>query len=378
MGLVDATSEPAPRDIRELLGSIAEYLREVGPEEDLAGMYGHVTRLRAEFPRLRTELCARRDEHSGASQYHVLVGDPGAGTYCITYAPTGNSPWALLGAQRWKESELLVVNGRTLTVREAAVLIDFMWKDSRVCRDLVAACLLRREFELDGTPASDSEVETFVEEFRRRHRLYSGKSFEEWLSVRGMTLAQFLCEARERAALVALRRRKTRGAERYFQERRAEFERVEVLRCPFDSEEEAAAGLASLGPEAGGGTSEQRSMAFWRLAEARAEAASDSPPARRASLFPSFGVYWRRELTEASADLVFATAPGRLAGPLTWGTTVDLVKVVRFKPACFDLATRALIEETLFNDWLQHECGSARIEWNWGPGRAEDAGAGEG
>jgi putative peptide maturation system protein len=350
-----AVSDPLTDEVSWLLGRVAAQLRDLGPQDDVASVHRRLDDLRVALPRLQIEVYGRRDEHSGAVQYHVLVSDKDRGTFCLSYAPRDDQPFALLGAQRWKESELLVVNGHTLTVRDAAVILDFMWKDSGVCRDLVAACLLRRELQTGA--GEEPDVETFVEELRRRNRLYSAQSFQAWLAVRGLTLAQFMYEAREHAAMVALRRQKTSGAAAYFEQRRQEFEAVELVRCPFATESEARQALARL---------VEGKTDFWGLASERLTAAAALAPSRRARLMPSFQVQWRRELSAEQAGPIFSSPPGKVVGPLPGEQTSDLVQIVSLRPAVFDQPTRAAVEEVLFGEWLQRECNTARIEWNWG------------
>ena len=295
------------------------------------------------LPGCQVDLAWRTQSCDGRLQYDALVALPDEGTFCLSFAPEDEQPWALLAAQRWSEGELLAVDDQRLRVNDATALVDILWKDQDISRRLINVCLLRRELARHPHVVTDEELSSYVEQWRRTKALFSARDFDSWLSRRGFTLSQFLSRAREQAGMVILRRRLVGDVSAQFEARRTEFDQVEYVRCRFGRREQAEQVKQAV---VGG-------CEFWQLVDRRL-------------IVPEFAVSRRRDLDAAQAEQLFAAAPDEVLGPFEGAQSFDLIRALGVRPAQLDGATRHALEDLLLEDWLARARSTARVEWNWG------------
>jgi hypothetical protein len=87
---------------------------------------------------------------------------------------------------------------------------------------------------------------------------------------------------------------------------------------------------------------------------------------RGALAFATVETVRRRELPPAHARAIFGAAAGSVLGPLPSDASHEVVWVARTKRARLDAATRELIVDILFEEWLAARRAEASVEWFWG------------
>src|SRR5262249_7815456 len=73
-----------------------------------------------------------------------------------------------------------------------------------------------------------------------------------------------------------------------------------------------------------------------------------------------------QELGEELTAMIFAASPGEVVGPMRIASGYVVTRVLAHTPAVLNEATRTVIEEILFDDWLAERRRTARVTWHWG------------
>jgi putative peptide maturation system protein len=295
--------------------------------------------LRAELG-IPLELLWDREPALGRVEYELVLGAQGAGTISLGWtAEAGAVPFAMRGMQRMQEGQLVRVDGRSLWMHEAVVLLDPFWGEAPIRRRIIEFCILRRELEDRPYRAGAEELQRAMDEFRRARGLDSAEATTAWLDGQGMSLAELEDRLEAELARDAIRRDKVgAAAESAF------------ARAPAGWDEIRVAAFAAADAEALA-RSIRQGAGFFEVAR-RGEG-------RRTVLFETI----RRRDVEAEGPLETGTVvAARLAGAGPYVVSVEGVSRARW-----DQPTRVAVEEDLFRNWLAGEESRARIEWNWGP-----------
>jgi putative peptide maturation system protein len=307
----------------------------------------------------RVELCYEPEAYGDAFHYDAIVDDADGAT-TLRHAADRGLPFIVRGAERLTDRDLVRVDAQVLKVRDAIALLDFVWADRPLVQRILDVCVIEAELERAPVEPDDDAVQAALDALRAANGLHSAAATERWLVERGMTHEAFERHACDQAAILALRERVAAaagGVEARFAERAAsgayDTATIACLTVVDDArgrafvEEVAAAKLDFLGAAA----AYAERFAF----ETRDDAPRLLERVTRAA-FP------------AAFDAATATGTLRIVRDAA-AATFTLLHVFARRTAVFDAATRELVAEELFAEWLAARRAAATIEWNWGPVR---------
>jgi putative peptide maturation system protein len=305
-------------------------LRDMEPEQ----AQERLKDLRARHPEARFRLLWQREEWDDSLHYDLLVKSAAEGTISLSWSPDRALPWPLRGVHRASELLLLRVDGVDVTVADAVARVDFLWDEARLADRIVAGALLQADLEESPIELTPSELQVAVDAFRRARGLLTQEQTHAWLDRRSLTLLDLEKLVAGEAAAVRVRERVTAGkVESYFQEHRAEFGQARAARLSFPDPGSAWRAATEIGAGAD----------FYAVAEQTAGASL---------------VIESMSLAEVGPARV-----GEIVGP----TGDDaLLKVISVSPATLDPRTRRLVQERIFDEWLDERRRAAKIEWFWG------------
>ncbi|WP_028066804.1 TIGR04500 family putative peptide maturation system protein [Solirubrobacter soli] len=291
-----------------LLDAAAELLSAGDPHDAL-------TRLRARHPDHRLHLLADVEAYDGSIQHALLIRRPDGVTLSLSAAAGPGLPWALRGAARAREFDLLAVNGVRVAVADALATVDALFDDPELLRCLIDACLIGQAVEEREITVSDELLQETADAFRRAKGLHTAEATRQWLAERSLTPGRFaeliddLARTRALRALIA-----GDAVGEWFASHGHELDVVTVAYADVDD------------------------------------------PALLAS--------------DPLAAIVAAHRAGR-AGGVRKGRAGNLqleghTIVLDRRPAVLDAKTRDTIERRLFDAWLAEQRRTAHVEWFWG------------
>ena len=327
-----------------VLGGLA-LLRELarGPAP-AAEVRRRLAAFRHEHPEVEAELVS--DATGPASVAHdLLLRDEPHGTLALSLARDDGSPWGLQHAEHWAAQRVLTLDGRPLRMHEALGLWQALAARGPGAMDeLLDEALLAPRLEEDDGALDDAEVQRAADGLRRRLGLRARARTLEWLGRHGLTPAGF-----EELARRELRRE--RFLERlfaaegpgFFEARRADFARLNVVVVHGLPAEVAALAPAALGRDSLLAAYEERLRAG------------------AGSLRVSAGCWLARELPAALRGL---PAPGWV-GPWRDGDESALAQVLSIEAARLDPETRRAVRSALLERWLAHARTAADVRWHW-------------
>jgi putative peptide maturation system protein len=244
------------------------------------------------------------------------------------------------------------VNGQLQTLANVAGWLEWaLWRDAAISQRLVDHCLVQQEVQARGLTATESELESGLDEFRSRRGLYTAAEYEEWLRTSGLShtdvlaLAGFEVCRRKLLDLVASDR-----APSYFAEHARAFDRVTGIRCGPLAKQEAVELAASV---------RRGSASILREAAKRANG-------QRSRV--GFVCFRRGEVPADLAGALFDARPGEIVGPFGNGDECDLIEIEEHIPANFE-DVRPNIVKVIFDQWLLEKRRKAQVEWYWGRAR---------
>ena len=301
------------------------------------------------------DLVWEEERFDGSVHYDALLHIPGEGTVSVSFAPDHALPWPMRGTRRWDESTLLRVNQEYLNMEQAVAFLDFMWNEAPLVKRLVNVCLIQEELKRNCLELSNEEMQDAMDAFRRARRLYTAEETRRWIEDNGTTQEKLEQIVGGEALVEKLRNRVTAGhVEEYFEQHRAEFDRVIGFRIDFADAQTARQSLGRI---------RTGDLEFQAAAKKQflASVLNGSPA-------PHTGYITMRR-SESETELgaaMFAAAPGELVGPFRDGTRWCLVQVHEQGPARLDATTRREIQQRLFDEWLEARRKDYQIEWLWG------------
>ncbi|WP_161966208.1 TIGR04500 family putative peptide maturation system protein [Steroidobacter cummioxidans] len=322
--------------------------------------HGRVNAVRSRHPAASIELIWDDQAFDGSRHYDALIRPPGfQGTVSLSVCHDDALPWPLRGLQPWRDSELLRVNGIVMPVENAIRHLDLLWQRKPLMRRLIDSCLIEAELERRQIEVDEAEVQTAVNDLRRRRGLLTAADTHAWLAESGMSM-QGLTDLAGRLARAAKLREIVVGedVERYLESHCDEFDVINtrVLQTP---DARAARQLTDAVREG--------SRSFLHVAED----AVFSDSSGRTQFF------YRKELRHRLAARMpedsLSFSAGDLFGPLDEGDECLVIDVVSVEPAMGNPHLRGAVVTRLFESWLREQRQKARIEWFWGPNRATQA-----
>lgn len=303
------------------------------------------------------ELVHERDAAGDTFHFDAILDEPG-GAVAVRYCPDRGMPFALRGAERLSDRDLVQVDGEVLPVEQAIGLLDFVWCERPVMRRLLDVCVIQAALRAEPVEVDASAVQAALDRIRAANGLYRAADTQRWMAERGLTHEALEAHAEDQAAILALRDRVVGpGLAAQFADHRAEYDAATVAQIVLaDTPEHRAlaerAAVDRLGIAAAIG-----------LAVGAGRAAGDDLAITRVR---------RRELSGALREAVFERPAEQLHAVRDRDRLV-LVHVFARHPAELDGATAELIAAERFDAWLAQRRAAARIVWNWGSADRTDA-----
>ena len=287
----------------------------------------------------------------GAVHYDALLRIPGGGTISLAYTVPGHGvPWALRHAHHARESDLLRVNGRTLTMQTVMGYLDGLWHDARLVAALRRWMSGARSRGRAGNRGDRQRGARATEKFERREGFADLDARYAWLRRRGWTPDDLEHEIRRQVIALKLRKQIAKGRiDSYFARRQRELDAAFVARCAC-----RAATLPSVRPPR---PERLGSIGRW----SRQSRKRRSP---RTGLNSSASAAATSRLPMRTRCLPRRRA--QVLGPFARDGGYDVVRVLRMARARLDEATRTLITALLFEEWLEERRAGAAVEWFWG------------
>ena len=310
--------------------------------------------LRGRHTNLQIDLLAEKEAFDHSIHYDALLQCLGEGTISLSYCPERAIPWPLRGVHRWNEGDLVRVNENILQVHAAMACLDFIWDEGQIIDRLVDLCLIHEELERQPINLTDAELQESMDKFRAAKKLFTVEETMRWLERHGMSHEKLESYVSETAIVPKLRDRIASGrVESFFFEHQSDFDTAWVSRLDLMDEGQAH----EFAKQIRTGTLDFNATAERQFIKTADQAASPQT---------MFTIIERRHAEPALRDLLFATAPGELIGPVPLSTGYALIRVLAVNSAQLDDRTRAVIKDLLFQVWLNKRRQESRIEWCWG------------
>jgi putative peptide maturation system protein len=309
--------------------------------------------LQAENPDVELELVADEETFRGSFHYDLLMRFSEQESMSLSYCHDHGLPWAMRGARRWTERDLLRVNDVVLHVDEVLGCLEFDSNDASSMQALVNIAILREALEHELVPVSPEELQQAMNAFRRKRRLHRAADTHAWLRERGLSHEQLEGIVFQQALAAAFRRRVVAAdIEPYFQDHRFEFDTAAVAMILYGEEAAARQDLERI-----------------RRGEINFYAAAENAVLRETettATLASIARLQRGSLPPELAKDVFSAAINEVIGPVRYADGWAVARLLGITPATLDQSTRQTIEERLFEHWLDQRRAKARIEWYWG------------
>jgi len=313
--------------------------------------------LRRRHPEKWINLVWERETYGDKVHYDLLLGH-GPGTLSVSYCPDEDIPWPVRGLQRVNESMVLRVNDDPVRISEVVTSLDYAWPKLHVGPHLVNMSLVGQEVRDGRMEVTGEELTAALDGFRRQRNLFTVADLTRWMAEHGTTEAQLESHLREDVAREKLRHRIAReagGEEAWLAAHPGELDAVRVARLYVDEPRDALSLHEELQADPD---------RFLALAQERFLRTGEGGEL--------FSTLRRGELDAEIAAEIFSTAPGGVTPPLPSGDGFELFQVLHFEPARLDDATRALVRQRLFDEWLTARRATARVEWFWGEAEAAE------
>jgi putative peptide maturation system protein len=113
----------------------------------------------------------------------------------------------LRGLQRWRDSDLVRVNGHVLSVADAVAQLDLLWQRVPLMQQLIDHCLVQEALARDPVDVTDDEVQEAFDGMRRGRGLFDVADFEAWMKDTGVSWDTLEAMATQLARVARLRER---------------------------------------------------------------------------------------------------------------------------------------------------------------------------
>ena len=153
---------------RNVLLEVASFLDDVsGHETPPDAASAGLAMLRERHADIPIELIWEDQAFDGSYHYDALIHPPSGGTVSLSVCRAGALPWALRGRQRWRESDLLSVNGTVLSVESAIAQLELLWEQGPLMRRLIDSCIVESELRRRAIEVTPREVQRALDGVRR-------------------------------------------------------------------------------------------------------------------------------------------------------------------------------------------------------------------
>ncbi len=310
--------------------------------------------LQQQVPDTTLDLLWEEQAYDGSFHYDLLLRLSDR-TISIGICPDKALPWPMRGVQRWTDKHLLRVNATLMKVDQGIACLDQYLEDTAVMVRLINACIIEEELNSNPVSISNDELQTALDAFRRKRKLYHADHTQQWLKDRGITHQQLERWVADEVAVAKLRERICGDRiEAYFEQHRAGFESVGLARIDFPKGGDAVAVSQDV-------IHGRRS--FFEVACQSYLYGAETSTITNRELFVTLR---RAEMPIQLADACFRATPREVVGPIEWNGVYSVYQVLWLREARLDERTRATIERQLFEEWLSSRRASSKIEWYWG------------
>lgn len=295
-------------------------------------------------PGIEMFLVAEREPTTQSYYFEIFVGSEQLGGVVLGYGPQRNVPFMFRGSVRLGD-DLLRVNGVPLTLPEAVQLLD-VTHERDFGAQLIGSLVLRQAIEdADDEALDDAELQRALDAFRTVRGLYDADGMRHWMAMRGLTDETLASLVAGQVRAERLRSRLTDGAidQRFFAR-------------PSDYDV-AVAGIVEL-------RSFEEAEAFVDVAATTPfHALLDEYATTRGARYRI--ERWRRwQCPPELEPALFCDASSGLRA-LRLGRCFVVVRRISLQPCLqLDEETRRVIRDRLFDEWLDAQKRSARVEWN--------------
>jgi len=318
--------------------------------------------LRARHPGSEIEVVWEEQAFDGSMHYDALIRPHGGNTVSLSVCPDLALPWPLRGLQRWKDSDLVSVNGTVLSVANAVAQIDVLWEKVALMQRLIDSCLIDEALGRNAVDVSDEEMQEALDSMRRARGLFTVADVEAWMRDSGTTWQALETLAINIARTAKLRDRTVgHRVDDYFAQHRSAFDLI-ALGSVQTTSQKIAAGLAETVRDGEQNLLLAAQHAFLRNPEERIQASL-----RRVRRY-QLGETLERAIAAAHAAREESgnIASCLVVGPITTEDGITLVEVLSVEPALLGDGVRRVVAAKLFDDWLSEQRRTAKIEWFWG------------
>lgn len=323
------------------------------PDSALARLAG----LRARHPGADIDVVWEQQAFDGSTHFDALIRPDAGKTISVSVCRDHALPWPLRGLQRWKDSDLVRVNGVVLSVADAIAQLDVLWERVPLMQRLIDRCLVDEALVREPVDVTDDEIQQALDAMRRGRGLLSVADLEAWMKDSGATWQMLEAMATQLARTAKLRERTVGDrVDEVLAHELSTFDMIAVATAQARSEQTAAA-VRDAALRGGRSLLEASQHVFAQRPDGEMETSL-----RRV----------RRHRLDAALDRAIAAAggagdTGQLVGPVPVGDGFMLAQVLAVEPAVpGDPELRRLVAARLFDDWLREQRRSARIEWFWG------------
>jgi putative peptide maturation system protein len=338
-------------ELTDAAAAMVELLSSVREPDQIASLANEVRR---RYGSTQIALIPQTDEVTGHVEFGALLRKDGE-TVFVAHRHPSTSPFLLRQAHRWRDSDLLSVDGVTMRTAEAVAVLDDVLGRASIQRRLIDLCILRRAVIERSIAVSEAEVRAAMDEIRAAQGLNSADETRAWLRQRGMSVQRLEDLARFHAQTASLRKQvSVDRVETYFAEHAGEFARAALVRVWFANLE-----LAQRSVPQGVQTIDE----FLGWASGLLARDVLGPSKVRLDMV----VMNRAEMASDVAEAVFQPNPSHALGPFDTAGGPMVVWVSAIDSASeLDPRTRSLVEKRLFDGWLADQRSRAVVEWNWG------------
>jgi putative peptide maturation system protein len=331
--------------LADVLGSLDEITKsQMQPTQALA----HFHNVRMRHLDSSLELVWEDQSFDGSVHYDALIRPAGANqTISVSVCPDDALPWALRGLHRWRDSELLRVNGITMAVEQAISQLDVLWEKAPLMQRLVDSCIIEGELQRRHVEVSASDIQAAFDSMRRRRGLFTVDALQAWIRNSGVTMAALQDLATKRARAAKLRQLVVGDrAESHFAAHSHDFDEIKLALFQARSAEAAQ----RIAREICDGQSTFATAAQTAFVSGSGQGLSFRALERRAAR-SEFG----------SLDITAGAVQVLELDDQFWVVQVLAVQQAEKSPA-----TLERVKAELFRDWLAQQRSAAKVEWFWG------------
>ena len=241
---------------------------------------------------------------------------------------------------------LFRINGQELTGRELerCLRIAGRWE---AIQGAINQVVLNQAFDELKITVSPDEIDQFMDVYRARNGLLTAAATVQWLSACKLTDDDFVLLLQQELKLSKFKEFLAQGKiDQRFAYDKVNLERVELYRIIIDDESVARELMVQL----------KEGSHFFDMARTYSQ---DESTRRQCGYL---GIVRRSELRPEIESLVFAGVEGQIVGPVKSAGAFHIYRVEKLYPARLDDATRELLKEQLFREWLRVSLETSAIE----------------